>query len=400
MHEQEKERLEALKTYNIMDTPAEEGFNEITSLASYICGTPISLISLVTHDRQWFKSKAGIDVCELPRSVSFCQHAILQESILEVQDTLADERFRNNPLVTDKPHIRFYAGAQLIGTNGYKLGTLCVLDTVPRQLTKEQSDALATLARQVVINMELRLKQEQLEKEKRQLKAANKKLDQFVHMVSHDLKEPIMNINAVVEWLLEDMSAKDYANMASNLHLMQDNAAAMEDLVEGLLQYARTQVKDIPKEEVDVKQLVQTLIAEYASSQDIKVHISPDLPVLTTERVLLQQVFANLISNAYKYHHTGKGNIWVDVQQAEQHYTFSVRDDGPGIPRQHHEKVFELFQRLIRDTSKTKGSGIGLATVKKIVEDKGGRIWIESEAGKGTAFFFTWPILSMMSVLP
>ena len=388
---QEAERLRAVEAYNILDTPSEKEFDDITALASYICNTPISLITLVTEERQWFKSKFGTDVCELPRSISFCHHTLLQEDILEINDTLKDERFRNNVLVTDKPKIRFYAGAHLIGSSGHKLGTLCVLDTVPRHLTEEQKRALTILAKQVVANFELRLKQQQLEKEKQQLKVANEKLDKFVHMVSHDLKEPVMNIGAVTEWMQDDLNAKDYTSMASNLLLIKDSAAAMLDLIQGLLQYAVTQVKDLPKEEVDVYGLVQGIVAEHTGSREVQAHVSTQLPELVTERVLLQQVFANLISNAYKYHHTGKGNLWVNAEESEGYFTFCVRDDGPGIPQQQQEKVFGMFQRLIRDANKAPGSGIGLATVKKIVEDKGGKIWIESKSGQGTTFYFTWP---------
>lgn len=390
---QEVERLRALKEYNILDTPAEKEYDDITTLAAHICKTPISLVTLVTEERQWFKSKVGTDVCELPRSISFCQHTILQNDILEIEDTLEDERFRQNILVTDPPFIRFYAGAQLITTQGYNLGSLCVLDTVPRKLTEVQRRALTTLARQVVANFELRLKTEQLEKEKLQLKAANEKLEQFVRMVSHDLKEPIMNISTITEWLQDDLAAKNFTNMASNLLLIKDSATAMTDLVVGLLQYSMTQVKDLPKEVVDVYSLVKGLVSEHSLSREMQTHVSPDLPVLTTERVLLQQVFANLISNALKYHHTGKGNLWIDLKdKSKKFYTFCVKDDGPGIPLQHQEKVFAIFQRLIRDAGKIPGSGIGLATVKKIVQDKGGSIWIESDAGQGTAFYFTWPV--------
>ncbi|WP_162052804.1 sensor histidine kinase [Pontibacter pamirensis] len=392
IEKQEVERLRALKAYNILDTPSEKEFDDITALAAHICNSPISLITLVTEERQWFKSKVGTEVCELPRSISFCQHTILQNNILEIEDTLQDERFRENILVTNPPHIRFYAGAQLITQKGYNLGSLCVLDTVPRQLTEIQRKALNTLARQVVASFELRLKKEQLEKEKLQLKAANVKLEQFVRMVSHDLKEPIMNISTITEWLQDDLAAKDLNNMASNLLLIKDSAAAMEELVMGLLQYSMTQVKDLPKEEVDVQSLVKGLVAEHSGGPEMKTHISPDLPVLTTEKVLLQQVFANLISNAFKYHHTGKGNLWISAEKkSKNYYTFCVKDDGPGIPLQHQERVFAMFERLLRDASKKHGSGIGLATVKKIVEDKGGSVWIESDTGQGTTFYFTWP---------
>jgi signal transduction histidine kinase len=333
----------------------------------------------------------GADVAEITRSIPFCQHAIPKDRVFEVHDATKDKRFQHNPLVTEAPNIRFYAESQLIGTGGHRLGTLCVLDTVPRKLTPEQRRALSILAKQVVSNFELRLKQYQLEKEKQQLLSANKKLDQFVHMVSHDLKEPIMNINTIAEWMQDDMEMKDYGNLASNLLLVKDRVRVMEELVSGLLQYAMTQVKDLPHEKVDVYSLVQGLLAEHSDMPQMKTHVSSKLPVLTTERVLLQQVFANLISNAYKYHHTGQGNIWVDVQKRGKEVVYCVKDDGPGIPPHHHQKVFGLFERLLHTSGKIKGSGIGLATVKRIIEDRGGRIWIESEAGTGTSFLFTWP---------
>lgn len=387
----EKERLRALEAYEILDTPADKDFDDLTTLAAYICSTPISFISLLTDDRQWFKSKIGIDIAETPRSSSFCQYALLQEEMIVANDTLEDDRFQNNPFVTGPPHIRFYASSQLISSGGHKVGTLCVMDIVPKQLTEEQKEALKILARQAVTNLELRLKQKQLQVEKQQLRVANEKLDEFVHMVSHDLKEPIMNINSVADWLQEDIVAGDYSSISENLALIKERAAAMENLVQGLLQYAVVRVKDMPKEEVNVKSLVQGLLDENKAYPKMTAHLSPDLPVLTTERVLLQQVFANLISNAFKYHHTGTGNIWVDVEEADQQYTFCVKDDGPGIPPQHHAKIFDLFERLLRDSTKAQGSGIGLATVKKIVEDKGGRIWVKSALGEGSTFFFTWP---------
>jgi PAS domain S-box-containing protein len=152
----EEARLRALYSYEVLDTPPEPTFDGIACLAARICSTPIALISLVAEGRQWFKSCTGLEARQTGRDVAFCAHALLQPEVLLVPDALADPRFANNPLVTGEPHIRFYAGAPLINPEGLSLGTVCVIDRVPRQLTREQVSALETLAQQVVAQLELR----------------------------------------------------------------------------------------------------------------------------------------------------------------------------------------------------------------------------------------------------
>ncbi len=150
MPENEMKRLKALKEYNILDTLSEEEFDRLTELASAICGVPIALVSLIDENRQWFKSRVGLDDSETARDISFCQYTIMGDSLFEVEDATNDERFKDNPLVTQDPHIRFYAGYPLIDPEGYALGSLCVIDHQPGKLSKEQQRALKILAKEVV----------------------------------------------------------------------------------------------------------------------------------------------------------------------------------------------------------------------------------------------------------
>lgn len=152
----ETARVAALQKYAILDSDPEQGFDDLVLLASYVCRTPIALISLVDENRQWFKSKVGVSISETAREVAFCSTAILQPDVLVVPDTLQDERFRNNPLVVSEPRIRFYAGAPLITEDGYALGTLCVVDRTPRELSPDQKEVLKALSRLVLAQLEFR----------------------------------------------------------------------------------------------------------------------------------------------------------------------------------------------------------------------------------------------------
>ncbi|WP_324675254.1 GAF domain-containing DNA-binding protein [Hymenobacter sp. GOD-10R] len=167
----EAERLEVLRNYQILDSPPEKVFDDLVRLAAYICGTPVSLVSLIDADRQWFKAQIGFEgIQSTSRDKAFCQYAMLADDVFEVEDTTKDPLFKSNPFVTDSASgIRFYVGAPLITPEGQPLGTICALDTVPRRLSDEQREAMRILAREVVAHLELRRARLQLEQEQQKL---------------------------------------------------------------------------------------------------------------------------------------------------------------------------------------------------------------------------------------
>jgi GAF domain-containing protein len=197
----EAERLRSLALYEILDTLPEAIFDEITLLATYICGCPIATVSIIDKNRQWYKSRIGINAAETPREISFCAHTIRQNEPLIVEDATLDERFRDNPVVLHEPHVRFYAGVALVNQEGYALGTLCVVDQQPRQLSDEQIVALDALSRHVMTHLELRRAQLEHQKAKdvirqltEQLRQAAERADQLhsaYESLQAEKKEPL-----------------------------------------------------------------------------------------------------------------------------------------------------------------------------------------------------------------
>ena len=196
----EDQRIKELQSYNILDTPAEMEFDEITELAALICGTSISLVSLVDTDRQWFKSKFGLEAPETPRDISYCGHAIHGTDIFVVEDSEKDQRFCDNPLFTKEPHVRFYAGAPLVTTKGHKLGTLCVIDQKSKRLSEFQTKALRLLARNVVNLLEL--------KKRKELEA----VQAMVVTYSHELNNPLQIAIGYIEKLKKQPDNRDALN--------------------------------------------------------------------------------------------------------------------------------------------------------------------------------------------
>ncbi len=225
----EDQRLAELLSYEIMDTSSEDVFDQLTALASQICGTPIALISLVDQDRQWFKSKIGLDAQQTHRNVAFCAHAILQDQMLEVTDAQQDPRFSDNPLVTGYPNIRFYAGTPLVSPRGFALGTLCTLDNKPRKLDANQRKALSTLGAAVIAQMELR-------RNSRELQRSIEYKDNFLSYLSHEIRTPLNAIAMFSRQLGQQVNQLNLPlSVGDAVHHIQTGGDRLLDIVDSVL---------------------------------------------------------------------------------------------------------------------------------------------------------------------
>jgi signal transduction histidine kinase len=222
-----------------------------------------------------------------------------------------------------------------------------------------------------------------------QLKRKNEELDQFAHIVSHDLKAPLRGIDNVVTWIEEDHTGELSPKLKEYIGLIRGRLVRAENLIRGILTYARVGRELQIKKEIDLNQLFNDVIENLSLRPGLDIRLPKLLPVISIERIPLQQVLSNLIGNAIKYHDKPEGSITISFEDLKTHYEFTVKDDGPGISKVYHDKIFMIFQTLQeRDTFES--TGVGLAIVKKILEDRKQTIKVTSEPGKGSAFTFTW----------
>ena len=388
----ENERSEALAEFDIIDSLPEEEYDNITKLASYICNTPISLVTFIDKERQFFKSAIGMSSAGTTRDEAFCAHAINYPSeIMIVQDARLDNRFHDNPLVTEDPHIVFYAGMPLVTNDGYSFGTLCVIDNEPRELSAVQLEALKMLSKQVVKLLELRKSSQLLKASQKKLEAYAEEMKAFAHLASHDLKEPARMVYSFMK-LLENNYASQLDERAKKyIHFAADGASRMTVLIDDLLVFSTTEALNKVKEEINVENLLTEVVSLLTGVINKKNAIVEwgNLPVITAPVMAIKMIFQNLIGNAIKYQASGiQPKVTITAMETDSHWQFEVKDNGIGIDEIHREEIFQLFKRL-HTTAIYPGTGLGLATCKKIVESLGGLIWVKSAADGGSVFIFT-----------
>jgi signal transduction histidine kinase len=392
IHTKESERIKSLKSYLVLDTETEEEIDNLTQLASEICETPITLVSLIDENRQWFKSKVGLDVNETSRDIAFCAHAINETNdLLIIEDARTDKRFFDNPLVTNSPYVIFYAGIVLKSDEDLPLGTLCVIDNSPRKLSDKQIRALKTIAKQIMnllnykkcIHIQEVLRDELLKK--------NLELERFASIAAHDLKSPLANIISATNLLSEIYASQIDAEGRLIIDSIEKSGQRLKSLIDGLLQFS--QIDDLrlfTKSKIDLIKLVRDLTELIGNKDNLKISLISQLTSIETFPIILDQILINLFTNSLKYSNKKIAEIELYISENSSHYLFIVKDNGPGIAKKDQSVIFNLFQiASIKDQYGNKGNGIGLATVKKIIEKIGGEIHVKSEEGQGAEFHFS-----------
>lgn len=390
----ETERLKSLNKYDILDTLPEEDFDAITKIAASICKTPISLVSIIDKNRQWFKSHHGLNATETPRDISFCSHSILTpDELFIVNDATKDERFYNNPLTINNPNVIFYAGAPLNSSDGYCLGTLCVIDNTPRKLNKNQKENLKLLAKQVVNLLELRRKNGELLQANDEVLRLNKQLSAFAYKLSHDIKTPISGIKHLSEIIQEDYALALDSKGKSWLALISSSSTYLYTLVEGMLNFTKATNAEIVFETFNFEKLLEQIKLSCNWSHTYIIHYTNCNITLKQSRIAFIQIFQNLLSNSIKFVGESQSIISITLEIEPEFYKIIYKDNGPGIDKKYHKKVFELFETLEKSSS----TGIGLPTVSDLLRRLGGSIKIESpkEKKSGIEFCIQVPIIKV-----
>ena len=387
----EDERLAELLSYDVLDTEAEQLFDDLTALASQICETPIALISLIDPNRQWFKSRVGLDAEETSRDIAFCSHAILQSDVFEIPNATLDPRFHDNPLVTGAPDIRFYAGAPLITPSGHAIGTLCAIDSKPRKLNETQKASLQTLSKSVVAHLELKRKNRELER------TSQFKSD-FLSYVSHEIRTPLNAINTFSQ-LLEGEAQK--LNLPSSFttplsHVSQSGERLLEivNSVLDIKQIEAGKMRVMPRA-VNTKDFFTHLFSlTKIRAEDSGIVFSTSIDDAVPDSLFFDdtkfgQVALNLLSNAIKFTNHGK-SVKAQVKYKSGKVIFNVIDQGIGMSDDDQKRLFTPFERM-ENARQISGTGLGLNISKRLVELMDGSIKVSSKLNHGTRISVTLP---------
>lgn len=524
----EAQRLARLHGLGILDTLPQKAFDDISALAQMICGTPVALITLIDQDRQWFKSRIGVEERQTPREVAFCSHAILDpDQVMVVEDLSQDPRFSNNPLVVNEPDARFYAGAPIVTHDGFALGTVCVVDVKARTLNADQLDALRRLAslvisllehesvrveevarnseawrlqheeltamaiagldlqvyidpdytiqhvndtflaywggtREQVIGrsmaehvgedafqaiiqpqldralagepvsytrktdfpargtrhvevallpvrnargditgavmraqdvQETRVREAQLQQTVALLEQRTMEQERFIHIISHDLREPINTVNNFTSLLVSDHHEELSPAAQRYLSFVQSGGQRMSFLLDDLLDFVRLESRSVQLRPVDIGPLLQQVQSDLSpllSRTDGRIEYSPQ-PRVMADEALLRIVLKNLVSNGLKFSRRGVPPVVrIAVEEADGGNQIHVSDNGIGIAAEHQHNIFNMFKRL-HTRKHFEGTGLGLSVCRRIAKLHGGSITVKSTLEEGSRFTLHLP---------
>ena len=386
-------RLRSVRQLALLDSLPQESYDNITTLASEICGTPVALLTILDKDIQWFMSKNGLGADQTGRDVSFCGHAILEPNkVFEVDNALEDSRFKDNPLVLDEEtHYRSYSGVPILNKQGLPLGTLCVINKTPKKLSIHQKRSLIALGKQVEILYEYHLQNTELKKAQNNQLENNKILREFAGNVSHDLKMPLANMI-----ITSDIVKAKYAGVIDEqgkeyLDYIKNSGLKLSEYITGLLEYySEDGAKAQEVKEFFLNDLLEDTIDLLHIDSNCDIRLPEENLKIRVNRAGLGQIMMNLISNSLKYNDAEEIMIDIDCYENGAFYHFSVSDNGIGIPEENLDQIFELFTVInVNRTSDERGHGIGLSTVQKLVDSMNGQISVQSILNKGTTFNFS-----------
>lgn len=389
----EAERLEALSRYESleMEPVNEEDFNRLAELAAEFCEVPVSFINLISEKNEFKKACFGLQGETTPRTDSFCQFTIMQDDVFEVKDSLQHQLLKNNPNVKGKLKLRYYTGVPLKTPDGYNIGSLCLIDFKPNELTVPQRKALKTLANEIVARYELN-------RVKKQLERNNAEKDELIRIVSHDMRNPLTGILGFSEWLIEETENEEHKEM---LQSIENAGEAMLNIVNVLLNsdYIRNQAFILNNSETDISKITRDVIHLHQpftlmKSQNLSVQIEESLEC-KIDREKWKQIVGNLLSNAIKFTPVD-GKISLSLRKLTLEKPFIeliVEDSGIGIPEEEKRDLFSGKDTIRRSgTSGEKSTGLGMYIIQKYVKLMGGILDVQSEVGKGTMFNLKIPI--------
>ncbi|HSP39899.1 MAG TPA: HAMP domain-containing sensor histidine kinase [Gillisia sp.] len=386
----EKIRSSVLESYNLPHSCSDPDYDELTFLTATLCRVPVAYIGIIEPSEICFKARFGIKIDGVKREGSFTQYALKSgKDFIAVNYNENPDLFNNSAIGSGD--FRFYAAVLLYDPHGYPLGALNILDTKERNLEDIQEKGFKALARQSLKLMEFSKQNNQFQVVQNKLKQKYEELEKFASLVSHDIKSPLANIISLTELLKEENKGKFDEETTQYLNYLVESSYSLRNYVDGILSFYRSEhILDKDYENVDLRQILQQIAQLYEVADDVVLEYPESATLHNVNKAALTQVFLNLVSNGLKYNQKEIRKIAINFKELPDHYYFEVKDNGEGFPEEKADKIFELFTTLdTTDREGNPGSGIGLATVQKLVKSMGGKINVKSTPGEGSTFSFT-----------